>query len=173
MSQIEVVDIALKRLGHITSIFYNHQRLVSWSDIKEVFLWCPYPQCKVVLTALKCLLGYPDSDKSMHPCSQLEHLLFLRQCMIVPTGTLLVDVNSLKNIEILATLHEMIRRKHAISCNKIVVTCAKYRSDMMSKYAHTSFKVPAHLMQRQALVPAVSRGSSNEVGMNKNVGKKL
>ncbi|XP_052234952.1 uncharacterized protein LOC127847239 isoform X2 [Dreissena polymorpha] len=154
---MEAVEIAFNRLNHAPYIVSNYQRVATWCDIKEIFLWCPHPSCKVVLTALKCLLKYPESEKCMHPCSESEQLLFLKQFMVVPHGTLLVDLSTLKNRELLTTLYEMVRRKHVKSSNSVILACSKVRQEIVAKYCNTSIKVPLHSLREIKVLPAVTR----------------
>ena len=107
------LEAAKQKLNHVPYITSNHKKMAVWSDIKEVlFISCMNMKCTVVLNALKHQLNYPASETRMHACTQTEQLLFLRQFIIVTPGTLLVDLNFLKNSETLMKLHDMVSVKH-------------------------------------------------------------
>lgn len=158
---MEIVDITLQRLSHLPFIWSNKQQVASWSDVREICVWCPNPACKVALNALKCLLGYPASEQHMHPCSQLEHLLFLKQFVVIPHGTLLVNINAIKNPDSIATLHHMIKKKHARSKNPTVVQCSSKFSEITDRYTKVPFRVPLKSLTRTKVLPAVRRSVEN------------
>ena len=107
------LQAAKQKLNHIPYIVSNHRKMAVWSDVKEIlFMSCLNPKCTVVLNALKHRLDFPASETHMHPCTQTEQLLFLRQFIIVAPGTLLVDVSCLRNSETLMKLHDMVSVKH-------------------------------------------------------------
>jgi hypothetical protein len=157
-----MIDIAIKRLNHVPYVSTNGKKMAVWSSIKEILLWCPSPGCNTVLNALKCLLGYPECEAYMHPCSQREQLLFLRQFMMVSHGTLLVDVDSLQDLSTLTILHDMVKHNHAKSKTSEVLNCSEMLKQIITKYANTSFKIPVDAMTKKHFLPAVRR-----VGMDK------
>ena len=124
-----------------------------WSDLKEIlFISCVNVKCIVVLNALKHQLNYPASEALMHACTQTEQLLFLRQFIIVTPGTLLVDLNCLKNSETLMKLHDMVSVKHHKSKEVNSQQCYN-----MSKRKNSNDIVGLPLKVSRKLVPAVGR----------------
>lgn len=156
-AMINIAEIILCRLQHVPWIESNFQRLVSWLDLREACVWCQNPRCNVVLTALKCLLHYPESEHYMHPCSQLEQLLFLKQYVVIPSGTLLVNLTALQNPDAVLTLYHMVKQKHAVSDNPEISQCSQMLSEVLKRYSNTSFKVPLKSLGRNKLLPAVRR----------------
>ncbi|XP_053382655.1 uncharacterized protein LOC123540702 isoform X2 [Mercenaria mercenaria] len=155
------VDIALIRLNHLPFVVTNNRKMAVWSDLKEIMLWCPSPQCCVVLDALKLILGYPAYERAMHPCSQLEQLMFLKHFMFVTHGTLLVDIDSLRDGARLALLYNMVKEKHTKPNNQTVFNCTKMLKTFTEKYANTSFKIPLSSASGKMLLPAVRRISKS------------
>lgn len=156
--KIQAEDIALMRLNHVPVIVTNKRKMAVWSDVKELLLWCPNPKCRVVLNALKSLLGYTDSETAVHPCSQLEQLLFLKQFLFVAHGTLLVDLDIIRDACNFRLLKHMVKEKHAKSEDPNVINCTRIRARIVEKYVNTSFKI--HLNDNgsiKTLLPAVRR----------------
>ena len=152
-----VVDIARIRLDHVPFVITNNKRMAVWSDVKEILLWCPSPHCCVVLDTLKLILGYPTYETMMHPCSQLEQLMFLKHYMFVPHGTLLVDINSLKEGSKFSQLYHRVKEQHNKPGSHPVLNCTKMLKIFTEKYANTSFKIPLTVASNKMLLPAVRR----------------
>lgn len=155
--KMEIIDLTLCRLSHLPLIFSNEQRLASWSDIKELCLWCPNPRCMVVLNALKCLLRYPESNQHMHPCSQLEHLLFLKKFVVVLPGTLLVNIDVIQKKDVILTLYQMVKQKHAQSNDQDIMECSNIFAANVNTYCNVTFKIPLKCFKGKKVLPAVRR----------------
>jgi hypothetical protein len=155
--QKTTINVAMLRLDHIPFVVSNNKRMAVWTDVKEILLWCPSPHCCVVLDNLKLLLGYPTNETNMHPCSQLEQLMFLKHFMFVTHGTLLVDIDSLKDVAKLYLLFQLVKEKHTKPCNNTVLNCTKMLKGFTEKYANTSFKIPLTFASTKLLLPAVRR----------------
>ena len=156
---LQKLQTAKQKLNHIPYIMSGHKKMAVWSDIREtLFVGCAHPRCSVVLNALKHELNYPSSEMYMHACTQTEQLQFLRQFVIVSPGTLLVDLNCLKNSERLMKLHDMVAVKHrkskdtcTLQCNNIV----KSRGSESVSCKDTALHVKN--CSKVRLVPAVIR----------------
>lgn len=151
------METTVVRLRHVPYVVTNNRRMVVWSDVKEILLWCPEPKCSVVLNSLKMMLGYPALEAAMHPCSQLEQLLFLKHFIYITHGTLLVDLDSIGEAAKLTVLHNLVRQKHAKSKDPIINNCTKMLKTLTNKYANTSFKIPLNFAPSRQYLPAVRR----------------
>jgi len=154
---METADIILQRLSHLAIIWSNRQKLASWSDIREICVWCLNPNCKVVLKALKCLLRYPDSERHIHPCTQLEHLSFLKQFVVIPCGTLLVDIKAIDNKDSILTLSHMVKVKHERSRNPECVLCSRLLYQRNADNSKAKFMVPLRSVVKGKILPGVKR----------------
>lgn len=151
------METTVLRLCHVPYVVTNNRRMAVWSDVKEVLLWCPEPKCSVVLNSLKMMLGYPASEAAMHPCSQLEQLLFLKHFIYITHGTLLVDLDSIGDTAKLTVLRDLVRQKHAKSKDLMISNCTKMLKTLTYKYANTSFKIPLNFASSRRYLPAVRR----------------
>lgn len=162
---LQKLQAAREKLNHIPYILSGQKQMVVWSDIREVlFMSCINPKCTVVLNALKHQLNYPASETYMHACTQTEQLQFLRQFIIVSPGTLLVDVNCLKNSEILMKLHDMVSVKHRKSkeintqhCNNLV------KSRQWGRICDCSTAKRPKVGAKEVLLPAIIRTSIEDL----------
>ena len=165
---LQKLQTAKQKLNHIPYILSGHKKMAVWSDIREaLFVACANPKCTVVLNALKHELNYPASDVYMHACTQTEQLQFLRQFIIVSPGTLLVDLNCLKNSEKLMKLHDMVSVKHQKSkdtntrqCNNLAKSRELESISCKDAVLHTKTD------NKEKLVPAVIRKASDSDNIN-------
>ena len=152
------LEIAKQKVKHVPYITSGHKKMAVWSDLKEIlFISCVNVKCIVVLNALKHQLNYPASEAFMHACTQTEQLLFLYQFIIVTPGTLLVDLNCLKNSETLMKLHDMVSVKHHKSKEVNAQQCYN-----MSKRKSSNDIMGLPLKVSRKLVPAVGRIMAGE-----------
>ncbi|OWF35954.1 uncharacterized protein LOC110442308 [Mizuhopecten yessoensis] len=107
-------NLASKYIEHMPYVWDCNSRLAVWSDVKEVlFPSCSDPECDIVLNALKIVSRYPWEDSKMQPCSPKQQMNFLRNFRLVPSGTLLVDLQFVKDK--IDELWEMVWLKHGTS----------------------------------------------------------
>ena len=157
------IETALMKLNHVPYIVSKGTKMAVWSDIREVlFLRCVHPRCTVILSALKSHLDYPASEKSMHPCSPSEQILFMKEFKALSTGTLLVDLEALGNRFDLMALYDMIKIKHDLSENEIIQSC---RNMSLTKKHETYFQKcvenPLANLTKRIFLPSIQRRKSN------------
>lgn len=115
----QLADMHMQKMPFITC---NKNRMVAWTDLKEIlFPSCSHPQCDIVVKVLKLKLSYPLYEDAIHPCSPKEHVAFLRKFRIVPSGLLLVDIDSLKPH--LEELWDLVKIKHQKSSDEYSKQC--------------------------------------------------
>ncbi|KAL3891725.1 hypothetical protein ACJMK2_003975 [Sinanodonta woodiana] len=118
------IEAARKYLDSMPCVISGNQHMAVWSDIREImFPLCTDPNCFIVLSALKCVLTYPRSETAMHPCSQVEHIEFLRQFRIILPGTILVDIGYLTDLAVLMKLFDIVRIEHLSALRKSTCDC--------------------------------------------------
>ena len=156
---LQKLQTAKQKLNHIPYIVSGNRKMAVWSDIREtLFSGCAQLRCCVVLNALKHELNYPTSEMYMHPCTQSEQLQFLRQFIIVSPGTLLVDLNCLKNSQRLMKLHDMVAVKHRKSKDPSTLQCNNVaKSRGLDSLSCKDLELHVRKNSKNRLIPAVIR----------------
>ncbi|XP_033727550.1 uncharacterized protein LOC117316871 [Pecten maximus] len=121
--------LASKYIDHMPHVQDSSSRFAAWSDVKEVlFPSCSDPDCDIVLNALKIVSRYPWEESKMQPCTPKQQMKFLRNFRLVPSGTLLVDLQFVKdNID---GLWEMVWLKHGTSLDVCSRRCHYAKSQL-------------------------------------------
>ncbi|XP_061166889.1 uncharacterized protein LOC133175790 [Saccostrea echinata] len=117
----------------------NNQKMVVWTDFKEIFFPSCTKNCDIVLRELKSILNYPKSEKFMHPCTPRDHVAFLRQFRYVSIGTLLVQINKLDYGQV--SLWERVLKKHISTSNDRPFCCSPATKSHSPVHEEVSFTI--------------------------------
>ncbi|ESP01370.1 hypothetical protein LOTGIDRAFT_230664 [Lottia gigantea] len=105
------------------------QQMSSWIDVKELlFPKCSEPNCCEVLNCLMKKFLNPSNLNLMHPCSEKEQKLFLRQFKLVFQGCMLVSLPEVKKrLDILQAEVELnhLEKTGKEACSYLQTTCSK------------------------------------------------